>query len=95
MIFNRFFTGPSQWISIDGFKVPEHRKMLGVLNPELFVLWLTINKIQKFQKKPWVQMNPLNPLLRGPCFRAFRYIQALHIYLLHLSIRLIPHFNHS
>ena len=60
-------TGPSQWISIDGFKVSEHLNMLGVLNPELYLLRIIIGEIQNFSKNSWVQMNPLNPLLRGPC----------------------------
>lgn len=29
-------SGPSQWISIDGFKVPEHLNMKGDLTPKLF-----------------------------------------------------------
>ena len=35
-------SGPLQWILIDGFKVPEHLNILGVLNPELFLLWIII-----------------------------------------------------
>ena len=44
------YAGPLQWISIDGFKVPEHLNMLGVLNSELFFLWIIIGWIQKFPK---------------------------------------------
>ena len=34
--------GPSQWIAIDWFNVPEHLNMLEVLNLQLFILQMII-----------------------------------------------------
>ena len=63
------FTGPLQWILIDGFKVPKNVNILRVLNLELFLLWICYNRLNsKFSKNSLVQMNPLNPLLRRPCY---------------------------
>ena len=54
------WSGPLQWISIDGFKFLNISKCKKFWTMNF---WLN----SKLSKNPWVRMNPLNPLWRGPC----------------------------
>ena len=65
-------SGPLQWISIDGFKVPEHLNMLRVLNPELYLLRIVIGEVQNFCISFMGSNKPIKPIItRAPNFLDF------------------------